>query len=245
MIETWRNIAGYNGAYQVSTYGRIRSMKTGKPVLMKLQNNEYGISVGLRMQEDISSRLQIKIVAKLVAETFISNPENFKYVDFKDGNRENCRADNLFWCEKTKQMKKRADVISKKVHQYTLEGKYLKTWSSITEIKKELGITGVSAACRGVQPAAGGYIWSFDDGTNPEEQHPVLTRSYSKSNYGRPIRQETSDGKLIRIWNSIKTACEEQNFSCPENISSCLRGRRKSAYGYCWCFDDEQKASAV
>lgn len=87
-METWRDIEEFNGKYEISSYGRLRN-KTNKFVL-KPRKNYKGY-------------LDIKICGKnkslhcLVAQTFISNPDNKPQVNHIDENKTNNHVDNLEW----------------------------------------------------------------------------------------------------------------------------------------------------
>lgn len=96
--EEWRDIAGYEGIYQVSNLGRIKSLgndKSRKEKILKPVNNSDGYpQVTLyknRKREQVS-------VHRLVADTFIQNPDNLPQVNHKDENTKNNRVDNLEWC---------------------------------------------------------------------------------------------------------------------------------------------------
>ena len=100
--EEWQDIEGYNGDYQVSNFGKVRSIKSGKWKLLKPNNPQKGYSW---------VRLSSKGIAKchcihvLVARTFIPNPKNKPEVNHKDGNKYNCSVDNLEWSTHPENMK--------------------------------------------------------------------------------------------------------------------------------------------
>ena len=91
-MEEWRDIEGYDN-YEISTYGRIRSKKLN--IIMKTHNNHRGYEqICLRQN---GSRHSCK-VHRLVAETFIPNPDNLPQVNHIDGDKWNNNIDNLEWC---------------------------------------------------------------------------------------------------------------------------------------------------
>ena len=105
--EEWKDIKGYEDAYQISSTGRVRSKgrhvvyKNGrrcykKPQIIKQShiNSGYKI-VNLHGKEGL---LYHRLVHRLVAEHFIPNPNNLEQVNHKDENKHNNDAQNLEWC---------------------------------------------------------------------------------------------------------------------------------------------------
>ena len=106
MKEVWKDINGYEGCYQVSNLGRIKSLD-------RMTNNQYGeyfmkgrILKNSIIKEKGYCRVSLnngngkisKRVHRLVAEAFIPNPENKPEVNHKDGNKLNNCVSNLEWC---------------------------------------------------------------------------------------------------------------------------------------------------
>ena len=83
--ETWKPIEGYDGDYEVSNLGRIRSLKNGNPKLRALTTNPTTgyIQVALR-RNGVSYN---HYVHRLVAQAFIPNPNNLEFVDHIDNDR--------------------------------------------------------------------------------------------------------------------------------------------------------------
>ena len=98
MEEEWRDIIGYEGLYQVSNLGRIKSLNyrgTGKEgILSPILNKKGYLVIGLCK----NNKQNKKRVNRLVAQAFIPNPENLPEVNHKDENRINNCVDNLEWC---------------------------------------------------------------------------------------------------------------------------------------------------
>ena len=107
MIEEWRPIEGYEGLYEVSSYGRVRSLdryvKNGcsyrlhKGKVLSLLKGEYGY---LQVNLHCNGKMYKKYVHRLVAETFLPNPDNLPEVNHKDEDKSNNRVDNLEWCNR-------------------------------------------------------------------------------------------------------------------------------------------------
>lgn len=105
MKEVWKDIEGYEGLYQVSNYGRVKSlartkMNHGKSQLIpeRIMSQEKNSSGYLRVNLYKNSDRKRMLVHRLVAHAFISNPENKPCIDHIDTDKTNNHADNLRWC---------------------------------------------------------------------------------------------------------------------------------------------------
>lgn len=97
--EEWRDIAGYEGLYQVSNLGRVKSLNyrhTGKGKILKPDKNKYGY---LQVTLYKNGKYNRRFVHRLVARMFIPNHKNLPQINHKDENKENNRIDNLEWCD--------------------------------------------------------------------------------------------------------------------------------------------------
>ena len=86
MKEEWKDIKGYEGLYQVSNLGRVKSLnyrRTGNEKILSLRKHKNGyVYIGLSK----NGKTKHLRVHRLVAETFISNPNNYLEVNHKDEN---------------------------------------------------------------------------------------------------------------------------------------------------------------
>lgn len=92
--EIWRDVIGYEGLYQVSNFGRVKSFKNNK---IKILKSNVGIGGYLRVVLCKDFDKKNRFVHVLVAKAFIPNPENKRQVNHIDGNKQNNRVDNLEW----------------------------------------------------------------------------------------------------------------------------------------------------
>ncbi len=97
MKEIWKDIEGYEGLYQVSNLGDVRSLKYagGNKVKILKQGNVNGYK---RVSLHKNNKQKNYFVHRLVAMTFIPNPNNLPLVNHKDENKTNNSVDNLEWC---------------------------------------------------------------------------------------------------------------------------------------------------
>ena len=162
MEEIWKDIKGYEGLYQVSNLGRVKSFhgRTEKEKILQ-PNNKSKYSQLLLVKD---KKRKIAHVHRLVAEAFIPNTENKPQVNHKDENRKNNRVDNLEWCDCS------YNIIysqGKKVLQYDKDGNFIKEWDCMRDAERQLGIncTNISACCRRKHKCrtAGGYIWRYKE----------------------------------------------------------------------------------
>ena len=104
--EIWKPVAGYEGRYEISNHGRVKSCKRfrsgkgnadtliGERLLVASHDHSGSLKVSLRN----GSRSQNHSVHQLVARAFIDNPNGYDQVNHKDENKENNYASNLEWC---------------------------------------------------------------------------------------------------------------------------------------------------
>ena len=144
-----------------------------KKSVRKVGNGHYHqevVSLGLGKKGDIKT----EIVARLVAKTFLPNPDNLPEVNHKDENPLNNQLSNLEWCdglynknygtrnEKISKVLKNGPC-SKPVLQFDLNKNLLMEHPSTIEIERLYGYkhSAIGRCCRGGRPTAYGYIWRF------------------------------------------------------------------------------------
>ena len=186
--EIWKDIPGYEGLYQASSLGRIKSCqkvlryRNGKIVhrneRMMVLTKGFGqyLTVGLS-KNDVKKLYNVHY---LIAITFIDNPNNLPCLNHKDEDKFNNSVENLEWCSysyNTKynnNMRKKIDTrnsnnsrgCEKQVYQYDLQGNFIKKWDSLKSIQRELGykVSNISSCClnKTYRHNAYGYKWSYN-----------------------------------------------------------------------------------
>ena len=134
-----------------------------------------GKCVEVKQSKDGRGYLQFRcngrktLVHRFVAECFLPNPENLPCINHKDENKTNNCVENLEWCTHKYNLnygtrnERIGETNSKKVLQYTLDGKFVKEWQSLREIERVLGFShgNISNCCNGKQKSAYGFVWSY------------------------------------------------------------------------------------
>ena len=179
--EVWKDVPNYEGIYKASNFGRIKMVKRtlidslGKKINKKEHilkprtgNRYYMIALYKNgKREDL-------LLHRVIAQTFIPNPENKPFVNHKDENCFNNCSDNLMWCTQKENMNwgtinERMSKNSKskrKVNQYDMDGNYIKTWDCMTDFYKSKGLklkTGIIECCKGRRQSHMGYKWKYAD----------------------------------------------------------------------------------
>lgn len=92
-MENWKDVPGYEGLYQISNLGNVKSLYSNK--ILKPSIDKYGYTRFSATKDKIQKTL---IIHRLVAKLFIPNPNNLPQVNHKDGNKNNNCKNNLEWC---------------------------------------------------------------------------------------------------------------------------------------------------
>lgn len=162
--------------YRITKSGRVFSYRQGnvlKPLSVVLDDSGYPI-VRLYYRDGVK-KFRTIAVHRLVADTFIPNPNNYGYINHKDENKINNSVDNLEWCtqlynniyrDKAKKigLKLRDSNPRKKAVQQILDGKVINTFKSIREAARFLGNANKDAnIVSGLKTGNPryGYIWKY------------------------------------------------------------------------------------
>ena len=174
-METWKSIAGYEGLYEVSDLGRVKSLNynhTGKERIMKPRKNTHGY-LYVNLHKD--GQRKTITVHRLVATAFISNPRNLETINHKDEVKTNNTVTNLEWMSikdnnnyGTRNKRLSETQIndknkSKVVQMFDRQGNLLAAFPSTHEAERVTGIyhSHISKCCNGKIKSAGGYIWRY------------------------------------------------------------------------------------
>lgn len=202
MIEIWKDIPGYEGKYQVSNTGEIRSLKFGKIKILKQYTDKCGYNV-LTLSEN--GKRKNHFVHRLVAMTFIPNPNNLPQVNHKDENKANNCVDNLEWCSR----------------------KYNMNYGTRNERASE-------RMCGENNP---NYGKTFSEETKKKMSE---ARKGKDNPNAKPILMYDRESNFIKRFECARDTNEYfGKKNADSNVSMCLTGRYKTAYGYVFVYAEE------
>lgn len=183
-MEIWKDIERFEGKYQVSNTGKVRSIDRIDV------NGRFRKGVELKQLIEIQGYYRVTLwhnrhkkedirVHNLVAVQFIPNPENKKTVNHIDGNKLNNNVSNLEWNTYSENhlhayrmgLKKPAHLgkfgklhhNSKPLNQFTIDGILIKTFDALMDASRETGLNfkNISVCASGKRKTCGGFKWKY------------------------------------------------------------------------------------
>lgn len=172
MKEQWKDIEGFEGLYQISNTGKVKSFKKstklGSPseyiLTPTTAENGYANVTLYR-----SGKKRKFLVHRLVANAFIPNPNNFPQINHRDEDKLNNNVENLEWCTAKYNNKygtasiRAAITKGRKVEQYLPTGEHLATYTCVSVASKITGVKpySIKDCCCGKSATGGGYLWKY------------------------------------------------------------------------------------
>ena len=258
-VEVWRPVVGYEGLYEVSNHGQVRSLDRyidtvtvlGEPSqrfckgrVLKLTENTHGYML-ITLHKDRT--VETKLVNRLVAQAFIPNPNNLPETNHKDQNPANNRVENLEWCDRIYNLnyadarEKHRRAVSLPIEQLTKDGQHVAYYLGIKDIcrKSNMCRHTIQRCLHGRKryKSAYGYRWRYADVSKDEVQFATDTSLIQYKKRDTTIEQLTMDGQHVAYFPSMNQAAKA--VSCAiRNIHRAVH-KCQAAKGYKWRFVDK------
>lgn len=157
-MEIWKDVNSHKNLYQISNFGRIKSVKNNKEHVLRPRLSSSGYP-NIILYKD--GKAKCYTIHRLVAQHFIPNPDNLPEVNHKDENRLNNKADNLEWCTSkyNRHYGSALAKISKPVK--CIETGIIYCSMSEASRKTTVSLANIHKVCNGERHTAGGYHWEY------------------------------------------------------------------------------------
>jgi hypothetical protein len=219
-IEIWKDIVGWEGLYEVSNLGNIRSADRviagpkpcGRRIKGRLRKTLIARGyVSINLLDKKTGRSTRNSVHRFMAEAFIPNPENKPEVNHKNGIKHDNRLENLEWVTRSENSLHAWETGLKKAKPHTEEAKQrMREASKGKQVEKHL------------------ELWKKNNMDKVREQ--ALRASLTQV---KKVNQLSKDGTFIKQWDSLTEASKGTN-SPLSTISKCAKGKLETSGGFRW-----------
>lgn len=253
--EVWKAVVGYEGFYEVSNMGRVRSLDhitsnrlfKGKIMTQsnKLEQNNRHSFPYKSVKLTKNGKGKMRLVHRLVAEAFIPNRDNLPFINHKDENPSNNNVDNLEWCTPKYNVsygglpQYLSEVNGREVMQFSLKGEFITKYNSLQKAQQSTNIdaSNIMRACRGEQRHAGGFKWRFLVPTLEEEK---ILKIRQEKEERKKIVQLSTDGSVVAIYDSLLEASKCSGVSISA-LSRYISGKVVPSCDFRWIRYSEYK----
>lgn len=234
--EEWRDVLGFEELYQVSNLGKVRTIKKGEAEMSQQENRNGYLTVHLR-NKGVERRA---MVHRLVAEAFIPNPDEFRDVNHKNGNKADNRVENLEWVSHSDNMTHSFRELGKNVRhivQIGLDGTFIERWNSIAEAAEATGIcrTDIGACCRGERTMAGAFEWEYEEDYEEPKEYWFIDEFgmvQQETDYYYGENKSAVHDKRLEVGNYFET--KEEAEQAVEKLKAWKRLKDKGFRFYGW-----------
>ena len=222
--EEWKKVKDFD--YEVSNLGNLRRINSKKLRKLQIDKDGYNIITIWR-----NGKSYLKRINRLVAEAFISNPNNLPIVNHKYENKQNNNVDNLEWCTV-----KYNNIYSKArpIVQLDLNGNFICEYSSIkdAEIKTGFSSSHIQDCCNKEKihsKTFKNFQWLYKEDYNCNKNYKI---SNPMPNRGRKVAQYNLNGDLLNVYEKLARVSDNRSYNA--NVAKCCRGSLETAYGFKW-----------
>jgi len=233
MKEIWKDIKEYKGIYQISNLGKVRSLdrynysntnnqyieyqskRLLKGTILKPYDNGNGYKQVSLLK---NQKRKVYYIHRLVAEYFLSNPNNLPEINHIDGNKQNNCVDNLEWCTRVENLNHAIKTGLKKTSDKQKEVARKNILSMSPEIKK----------------------YALEKAREELKKRPrnLVMKQINKLAIinSKSVLQYDLNNHLIKTYSSLNNASKETGIKS-QNISMCCRNIIKQSGGYIWKYN--------
>lgn len=252
--EIWKDIPGYEGLYQVSNYGLVKSLRNN--IILKDAKNRDGYP---KVCLNKNGEMKNFYIHRLVASMFVPNPYLYLEINHIDGNKENNYFENLEWCTRSQNVKHSfaaglktnkkgsANPLAKHFYQFDEKGNRIGEWFALIEcaqylhdldpkngpvddIRKRLTrtLTNHHKSCCG-------YLFSFEPVINYKDKMKSLGQ---KPIIGISVKDENDVLHFDYIQEVQGFVTKEGKKLDASLVCKCCLGKRPTHAGYKWRYEE-------
>jgi len=209
--------------YIITRDGHVYNRSNGG----RLKHNYNGTHPRVNLTNKLGKQVT-RALHRLVALTYLDNPENHPNVYHKDGNTHNNHVDNLCWGQAAHESLDNYKKNSKRVYQYTREGEFIQEFESVSGAAKHIGVhhSSIRRAIKDNGTSAG-FLWKHEFTEQISDDFKTI---------GRTVMQYSTDGEFIQQFSSASEASRQLGFHQDTIQTACRES--KIAVGFLWKYKD-------
>ena len=236
MEEIWRDVVDYEGLYKISNLGDVFSYYSNRILSPGTTRDGYKYVFLFK-----NKKKKLYTIHRLVAESFLDNPNNLPCINHKDENTLNNNVDNLEWC--TIQYNnthnnihiRKAKLLAKHVFRYNKYGEMLEEYEAVNEAARILNASSGDSTdcCNGKLITYLDSIWSYE-ALNKESCIEIFNKrnpDRKNNKLSKKVNQYDLDKNFIISYPSTREASRQLNIS-QSLIASVCRGEHAYTHGF-------------
>lgn len=251
--EEWRPVKGYEGKYEVSSFGRVKSIDRtikqsdnstrffeGK--ILKQRPNKYGYpTVKLSGPVDKNITKRLFLVHRLVMDAFVPNPDNLPMVNHRNEVKTSNYPDNMEWCDAKYNanwgtgISRRAQSQRSEVLQINPKnGEIVNRYEGVNSVKSDgFNPPSIVRCCNLKYNTHKGWFWRYAEDYNINEILET-TKLICTTNPKVVLKCDKTTGEVLKEYQSLHD-CNRDGFDY-RGVSGCCHRRCKTYKGFIWKF---------